>query len=247
MRILADSNITAASVTATNVLSATFTEKLKNFQLADKMITLTNDTDIDFTFNGVVPGINMIALCGTNLTPTAVVEVSYSDTDIETPDATISMTVFSTLNQVIFLGSVITKKYWRVSIVDTALTSLFAGYLYCGEYLDIPYVEFGHNAELNMFSNSSISPTGQGFGGKTYNALPVDFTMLLDYDLLNDYLAIKLDKQNVDPVVLIEYIETYDNVLYRPKYGVLTNTEIPYPQNKNTLNYSVQDRLEERF
>jgi hypothetical protein len=247
MRILGDSNITAADVTATNVLAASFTEKLKNFQLTDKMITLTNETDIDFTFNGDIPGINQIVLCGTNLSPTAVVEVSYSDTDIESPDATISMQVFSTLNQVIFLDSVLTKKFWKVHVLDTGLSSLFVGYLYCGEYLDIPFVEFGHNAELNIFSNSSKSKTGQRYGGKTYNALPVDFTMLLNFDLLNDYIAIKLEKQNIDPVVLIEYIETYDNVLYRPKYGVLANTEIPYPQNRNTLNYAIDDRLEEIF
>jgi len=247
MIILADSNITSADVTATNVLAASFTEKIKNFQLTDKLVTLTNDTDIDFTFNGDIPSINMISLCGSNLTPTAVVEVSYSDTDINSPDATITMTTFSTLNQVIFLGSTLTKKYWRVSIVDTALSSIFVGYLYCGVYLEIPWVEFGHNASLDIFSNSSQTRTGQGYGGKIYNAFPVDFTMRLDYDTLNSYIAIKLEKQDVDRVVIIEYVESYDNVLYRPKYGVLVNRNIPYPQTRNTLNYTVSDRLEERF
>jgi len=247
MIILGDSNISAADVTATNVLSATFTEKLKNFQLTDKMVTLTNDTDIDFTFNGTIPDINMISLCGSNLSSSAVVEVSYSDIDINSPDATVTMATFSTLNQVIFLGSTLNKKYWRVSITDATLGSLFVGYLYCGVYLDIPYVEFGHNASMDIFSNSSLSPTGQQYGGKTYNALSVDFTMLLTYDKLNDYAAIKLEKQNIDPVVIIEYVDSYDNVLYRPKYGVLISDSVPYPQNKNTLNYAISDRLEERF
>jgi len=116
----------------------------------------------------------MISLCGTNLSSSAVVEVSYSDTDIDSPDATVTMATFSTLNQVIFLGATHNKKYWRVSITDSTLSSLFIGYLYCGVYLDIPYVEFGHNAFLQVFSNSSFSPTGQQYGGKTYNALPFD-------------------------------------------------------------------------
>jgi len=247
MIILGDTNIASSDVTATNVLSATFTEKLKNFQLTDKMITLTNDTDIDFTFNGTVPDINMISLCGSNLTSTAVVEVSYSDTDIESPDATVTMSTFSSLNQVVFMGSVLNKKYWRVSITDSSLSSLFVGYLYCGEYLDLPYVEFGHNAALDMFSNSSLTPTGQQYGGKIYNALPVEFTMMLDYDTLEKYLAIKQAKQNIDRVLLVEYADSYDLSLYRPKYGVLISPEMPYPMRDDPKNYILSDKLEERF
>lgn len=157
------------------------------------------------------------------------------------------MSTFSSLNQVIFLGSVLNKKFWRVSIVDTSLSSLFVGYLYCGEYLDIPYVEFGHDAALDIFSNGEITPTGQGYGGKIYNALPVGFTMLLDYDTLEKYLIMKQTKQNIDRVLLIEYTESYGQSLYRPKYGVLTRTEIPYPMRDNPENYILSDRLEERF
>ena len=247
MIILGDSNIATSTLSATNVLSATVAERIKNFQLTDKLTTLTNSTDILFTYNNEIPDINMISLCGTNLSENAVVTVSYSDTNISSPDGSVTMTTFSTLNQVIFLGSTLNKKYWRISISDASLSTIFIGYLYCGVYLDIPFVEFGHSAAIQVFSNSSLTATGQQYGGKTYNALSVDFSMILDYDLLNDYAAIKLEKQNIDPVLMIEYIDSYDNVLYRPKYGVLINNEIPYPQNKNTLNYIIVDRLEERF
>lgn len=247
MKILGDSNITSAVITATNIVAAALTDKLKTFQLTDNMRTLSDSTVIDFTFNGTVPNIDTIALCGTNLTSTSVINVSYSDTDINSPDATILLTPFSTLNQVIFLDAAINKKFWRVSITDTSQSTLFIGYLYCGVSLEIPFVEFGHNASLNIFSNSAVTPTGQGYGGKVYNSLPVDFTMFLNLDLLTSYIEIIQEKQNIDPVLLIEYIDSYDNALYRPKYGVLINADIPFPQNKNNLNYAVSARLEERF
>ena len=248
MRILGDSNITDAAVTATNVLSATLTSKLKTFQLTDNMRTITNSTNIDFTFNGTVPDIDCIGLCGTNLTATSVVSVSYSDTNIEAPDATVSMTIFSSLNQVIFLSAALSKKYWRVSITDTALSTLFVGYLYVGEYLEISNVDFGHKAELNIFSDVAVSPTGQSYGGKLYNSMPVSFTMQLDYDTLESYTAIVQEKYNVDPVLLIEFPESYALSLYRPKYGALTKSSIPYPMRDGTpLTYVVQAQLEERF
>lgn len=247
MKILGDSNITSADISATNIAAAALTDKLQTFQLADNMRTLSNSTVIDFTFNGDIPNIDTISLVGTNLTPTSVINISYSDTNINSPDDTILLDPFSTLNQVIFLDASLNKKFWRIDIVDTALSTIFIGYLYCGVSLTIPFVEFGHSASFNIFSNPAVTPTGQGYGGKIYNSLPVDFTMLIDLDTLESYIAIKEAKQNIDPVLIVEYIDSYDNALYRPKYGVLVNPEIPYPQNRNTLNYAISDRLEERF
>ena len=247
MKILGDSNITDADITATNIAAAALTAKLQTFQLTDNMRTISNSTVIDFTFNGTIPNIDTIALCGTNLTPNSVINISYSDTDINSPDATILLDPFSTLNQVMFLVSALNKKFWRVSITDTSLSTLFIGYLYVGVSLNIPFVEFGHNAELNVFSNPAVTPTGQGFGGKIYNSLPLDFTMLMRFDLLDSYISIKQEKQNIDPVLIVEYIDSYDNDLYRPKYGALVAAVNSFPMNKNNLNYAVSDRLEERF
>lgn len=247
MKILGDSNITDATITATNIAAASLTAKLQTFQLTDNMRTLANNTVIDFTFNGTVPNIDTIALCGTNLTSTSVINVSYSDTDINSPDATVLLTPFSTFNQVIFLDAALNKKFWRIDIVDTALSTLFIGYIYAGVSLDIPFVEFGHNAELNIFSNPAVTDTGQGYGGKGYNSLPLDFTMLMRFDLLDSYISLKQEKQNIDPVLIVEYIDSYDNDLYRPKYGALVAAVNSFPMNKNNLNYAVSDRLEERF
>lgn len=247
MKILGDSNITEADITATNLAAAALTDKLQTFQLSDNMRTLSNSTVIDFTFNGDIPNIDTIALCGTNLTSTSVINISYSDTDINSPDDTILLDPFSTLNQVIFLDTSLNKKYWRVSITDTSLSTIFIGYLYCGVSLTIPFVEFGHSAGFNIFSNQAVTPTGQGYGGKIYNSLPLDFTMFLSFTLLTAYIAIKQAKQNIDPVLIVEYIESYDNILYRPKYGVLVNSDIQYPLSHNTLPYAISDRLEERF
>ena len=173
--------------------------------------------------------------------------VSYSDTNILAPDATVSMTIFSSLNQVILLPASITKRYWRISISDSAVSKINIGFMYIGESFNADSVEFGHNASLNIFSNYAVSRTGQGFGSKTYNALPVDFTMFLNYTNLESYIAIKQANQNIDPVLLIEYPESYDSSLYRPKYGILSGTDIPYPMVDNPLSYAISDRLEERF
>ncbi len=247
MKILGDSNITSADITATNTVSSIQINKLKTFQLADSMATTANSTVIDFTFNSTVPNIDTIAICGSNLTSNATVVLTYSNTSISSPDATISLPKYSTLNQVFMLSSTLNKKYWRLTITDTSLTTLSIGYIYAGVALDITYVEFGHVPSLDMFSNPAVSRTGQGYGSKLYNALPLDFTMYMTIDLLKSYLAMKQVKQNIDPVLVIEYIESYDVDIYRPKYGVLISTETPYPKSHNTLQYSISDRLEERF
>jgi len=247
MRILGDSQITNADITATNILSAALTNKLQTFQLTDNMRTIANSTQIDFTFNGVIPDLNCIALCGSNLSPAAVVTLSYSDTDINSPDDSIVLPIFSTLHQVFFLSSVLNKKYWRITIADTGNSILFFGYLYTGVYFQVPAVQFAHGAALSIFSNGQFTPTGQRYGSKLYNGLPVDFTMFLEYDDLEEYFAIKQSKQDIDPVLLIEFEESYAMSLYRPKYGVLITAENPYPMQNVPLTYEIPARLEEIF
>ena len=247
MKILGDSQITNATITATNLLAASFADKLKTYPLADNLRTLSNSTVIDLDFGTDKNPIDTISICGSNLTATSTMSVSYSDTNILSPDATVSMTIFSTLNQVVLLPTALSKRYWRISLSDSAVSKINIGFMYIGAALNIDSVEFGHGASLNIFSNYAVSKTGQGFGSKTYNALPVDFTMYLDYTDLESYLAIKQANQNIDPVLLIEYPESYDSSLYRPKYGVLSGTEIPYPMVNNPLSYVISDRLEERF
>ena len=247
MKILGDSQITNATITATNILTSPLTKKLQTFQLTDNMRTIANSTVIDITFPGTIPDIDTIALCGTNLTPTAVINVSYSNTNINSPDDTILLDPFSTLNQIMFLVASLNKKYWRISITDTAVSQIFIGYIYIGVSLNIPYVEFGHNPSLDIFSNSNVTPTGQGYGSKIYNALQVEFTMLLNITQLEAYIEIVQEKQNIDPVIIVEYPLSYDNALYRPKYGVLSSTSVPYQMSHNNLRYAVSARLEERF
>jgi hypothetical protein len=246
MRILADSNITDATITATNITAAS-TDKLKTFQLSDNLRTITNSTVIDLVYDPTEPPVNCVALCGTNLTSSAVITLSWSDTDISTPDDSEVFPTFSSLNQVIFLAASIQKKYIRISITDSTLSTLFIGFLYIGVYHQVTAVEFGQIAALEMFSNPAVSPTGQGYGSKVYNALPVDFTMFVEYDELEDYLTIKQEKQNIDPVLMVEYEDDYDLTLYRPKYGVLSLSSIPYQMDGTPEYYTISDRLEERF
>ncbi len=247
MRILGDSQITNADITATSIVSTALTNKLKTFQLTDNMRTLSNTTQIDIVYNGTVPDVNAIGLCGTNLTPSSVVTVSYSNTNIESPDASVVLSKFSTLNQIMYFATSLNKKYWRIAITDTGNSLLFIGYIYMGEYFQVPLVKFGHSAALDIFSNSSVTNTGQGYGSKIYNSLPVEFTMYANYADLAKYLTIVQEKQDIDPVLIVEYEESYDQDLYRPKYGILSNTTTPFATSGTNYAYEISVRLEERF
>ena len=247
MRILGDSQITNADITATNIISPALTAKLQTFQLTDNMRTIAPTTEIFFTFNGDVPDIDCVALCGTNLTPSAVVTLSYSDVDINSPDLSIVLPVFSTLNQVFFLDSPVNKKFWKIEISDPGNTILFFGYIYTGTYFQVPFVAYGHEPALVLNSNGSVSPTGQGYGSKIYNQFITDFTMYANYSDLETYLSIVQEKQNIDPVLIVEYEKSYDLSLYRPKYGILSNNSLPFPTSQLNYTYEIAGRHEERF
>jgi hypothetical protein len=247
MIILGDSNITAATISATNVTSSIQRDKLKTFTLANQMRTTSGSTVIDLDFGTVsAPDVSMLGLCGTNLTQTAVIQVSYSDTNIAVPDATILLDPFSSFNQIMILPALLNKRYWRISISDAALTEIWLGYLYIGKYLNIPYIEFGHNSSLQLNSNPNVNSTGQGYGGKLYNSMPVSFTMFAYLETVQEYIRIKQVKQNIDPVLIVEFPSSYDIDIYRPKYGVLTG-DLTFPITQNNLTYSVSDTFEERF
>jgi hypothetical protein len=247
VRILGDSQITNASISATNISSAGLTEKLQTFQLTDNMRTIGNTTIIDIDFAGDVNEVDAVALCGSNLSSNAVVSLSYSNTNIGTPDATIVLPQYSPLNQVFFLDSALEKRYWRISITDASISNLFIGYIYIGKYFQVPATAFGHGASFDMNSIPIVTPTGQGYGSKIYNSLPLDFTMYLNYAELVEYLNIKEVKQNIDPVLVVKYEDSLNLELYRPKYGVLVNESVPFPMIDDPLTYEVSDRLEERF
>jgi hypothetical protein len=247
MRILGDSQITNASIQATNIVSSGLTSKLQTYQLTDNMRTISNSTVIDLDFGVGSSVVDCVSLCGSNLSSAATVQLSYSDTNILAPDTTITLSDYSPLNQVFFLDTAISKRYWRISISDVTLSNILIGYIYIGKYFQVPWVEFGHEPFLQLNSTSSVTSTGQGYGIKTYNSMPVNFTMYMNYDDLDTYLSILQEKQNIDPVLLVEYDESYTLSLYRPKYGVLSNTSTAYPISGNNYAYTISGRLEERF
>jgi hypothetical protein len=248
MRVLGKGQITNASLTVTNLESTEFSEKLKTFQLSDNIRSLTNSTSITMDFAGSQEDVNCVAICGTNLTSSAVVTLSYSNSNIESPEAVISLPLFSNFNQVFFLSTAITRRYWRITISDSTLSEVWAGHLYIGEYYQVPGVEFPHGSSLNVVSNQLVNTTGQEYGSKFYTPYSCEWNFTgLDETDVAEVLSIVRERMNIEPVLMVEYEGSYDKEIYRPKYMVLDSDEYPYPMVNDPLSYNLLVTGAERF
>lgn len=248
MRILGDSNIVDATITATNIATAELTDKLKTFQLVDNMRTLTNSTQIDLVFNAIQPNVNGISLCGTNLTDTSVITLSWSDTDINSPDDSIILYDFSTLNQVFFLDNILQKKFWRITITDSAISTIFIGYLYIGVYLQFDTVIFPTINGINLKSVSKVTDTGQSYGSKIYNNYYTNLSIRrIKYELLEDLINLLLIKQNIDSILFVAYEDNYTLQLFRPKFGILTNVQQPFIMDRDAFIFGIDLSFKESF
>ena len=254
MRIIADNNITDADITATNTLSFQDEEQLKIFQLAERFSTSTNNTDISLDFGTNIPVVDAIALCGTNLSEDSTINISYSNISPDIPEATIPITEFSTFNQILFLDVAQSKRYWVISISDPnpnnddGSSRLSLGYIYIGKYTQIDYVEYPSEPSANYQSIGSSSYTRQRFGSRGYRYFTSTFTCTdLTYTDLEELIDLIDSKQNVEPVVLVEYEDNYTMSLYRPKYGYLATTEYQFPMQTSSGDYTLSFSFEETF
>ena len=232
MRLLADSQITAATITTTNGLSFAPPEKLQIFQLDNKYKANSGIDKIVADFNSTATNINCVALCGSNLSSGATVSLSYSATSTSSPEATISLPTFSNFNQVWFLPAALNKRYWWIDVNDPdpqGSSAFELGYLYIGEYTQIDFVSFPHTPTLNIISAPSTSGTAQEYGSKVMNQNSMEFTADFTTEELADLLEIIREKQNIDPVLLVPFEDSLDNVLYPPRYGVLSSDAYAYP------------------
>lgn len=109
-----------------------------------------------------------VFVAGTNLTDTAVVKIQGNDTDVWT-----SPSVDETLvrvNDIYQLwGTLESYRYWRVSIEDTANSSLRVGRWWIGDVVEIygPSLTFTEKYINN--SQTFISRSGQSYGNERYS------------------------------------------------------------------------------
>lgn len=247
MIILGDPQITKATVTATNIGASIFSKKLQTFELADNMRVDNNSTVINIDFGAPGSGpIDFVGLCGTNLSELATIVLSYSDTDISNPDSQIVLPKYSEFNQIFTLATAIKKRYWRISITDTGNSALWIGYLYLGESIKLDTI-YPHTPQKNMVSKSAVTATGQEYGSKRYNFYSAEWNAAIGYDDIDKFMDIVNTRQNIEPVIVVEFPESIDKRLYRPKYGVLTQSEYPFLMSENPLYYEVSIKFEERF
>ena len=232
MRLLADSQITNATVTTTNGLSFAPPEKMQIFQLADKYKANSGIDQIVMDFGTCTSVMNCVALCGSNLSSGASVSLSYSSTAPGSPEATISLPVFSNFNQVWFLPAAICKRFWVIDINDPdpqGSSAFELGYLYIGGYVQIDAPDFPISPALGVISQPATSGTAQEYGSKVMNQETTEFTAIFDETELIEMFNIIKEKQNIDPVLLVPFEDSLDSSLYPPRYGVLSGDSYAYP------------------
>ena len=250
MILLADNQITNAEITATNSLSFAGEEKLQVFQLDNKFKASQGTTSILIDFGADVPDVSMVALCGTNISSSATMSLSYSDTT--TIENTISLPSFSVFNQVWVLDSSLNKRFWTIDISDSDsqgadTLGVEIGYIYIGEYTNINMVTFPHSPALNIISTPSTSATGQEYGSKSFNQNTIEFTATFSRSEVYNILKIIKDKQNIDPVLIVPFEDDIDDLLYPPRYGVLSADSYAYPMMDNPDLYELSLSHRETF
>lgn len=248
MKILGDPKITDATITITNLEAEDDVNKLKTFQLSDRVDILTDNTVITVDFGASnIPALDMLALCGTNLSENASIVLTYASVDIDSPDGLIQLDKFSNFNQLFLLEQVLQKRYLRFTISDNTLDTLSFGYLYVGLSITA-YAVYPHTPALGVKAAQATTITGQEYGSKLYTLYQASWELAdLQHDDVDAILQIVRERMNIEPVLVVEYEETYELNLYRPKYGVLTLTEYPYPMVSRPGTYNLELGFEERF
>ena len=250
MRLCADSQITNADITWSNSRSFAPPDKLKIYQLSDKMRCTSGMTQGVIDFGGTENCINYVALCGTNISSSATVTLGYSDTNPNIPEETITLPVFSNFNQVFFLPTALCRRYWVIDIndpdpQDSVGTEI--GFLHIGQYRDFDLVEFPHTPAQNIFSTVSRSPSGQEYGRKGTVLYSAEYPFHFKDDEADDILDLFGEIQTTDHVVIIPYEGDYSSRRYRPRYGIITTEVHEFPMDGAPSLYRGIINFEERM
>lgn len=250
MRILADSVVTQATITATNTLSFSPESNLQIYQLADKWKCSQGTTQIVLDFGATVPDVDYVALCGTNISESATLSVSYSSTSPASPEVTTLLPAFSNFNQVWMYMTTVNRRYWMIDINDPdpqGANGIEIGYLSVGEYRQIESWDFPHTPTLNLSMIFSTSPTLQEYGTHVVDWNDMTYTVSgLSATEAAELLSFVKQAGNEEHFVLVQYEDSIDNPLYPPRYGIFTENSYSY-QAENPNNYSLTFTFEERY
>ena len=251
MRILADSQIgNAVSITATNVKSFAGTDKLQNYHLVDKTEINTGITQIIIDYGASPPPISSMALCGTNISPGATLSLGYSDTDPALPEMTIALPTFTTFNQVWFLSSTLTRRYWVIDINDPDpqdSTGVEIGHIKTGVYTQLDGRIFPSEPTLLIDDSPSTSATKQEYGSKGVASDDYSFTVQTDEAGTEELRDIVRSVQRIEPVLWVPFEDSLSKPLYPPRFGVFTSASVPYPVDGTFNLFQIALALSERF
>lgn len=250
MRICADSQITNATITWSNSRSFSPPNKLKIYQLVDKMLCTSGVTRGIIDFGSTNNNVNYFALCGTNISSSATVTLGYSNLDPDTPELEIPLPVFTNFNQIWFLPSPINRRYWMVDISDPSPQDSVGteiGFVHMGAYTQIDVVDFPHVPLLRIGSVQAASPTYQEYGRKGTNVRSGEYICNINGSQIDVVLEKLAEIQSVDHVVVVPFENDIANNRYRPRYGILTAESYDYSSDGSSNLAKIRIPFEERF
>lgn len=244
MILLLDDLFIDATVTTGGLVSDDEIPKLKTSQLADAAQSILNDVDIEVDL-GSDKEFDIVALCGTSILPTATIKIIYDTVPITGGSPFQNITDFSNLNQVLISDIVIIARYIKIEIRNGALFQI--GNVRIGKKTGVQRVS-DLTPVMSYNSSSTITSSGQVYGRRNYNYFESSFTVLpLTYDDTETVITQLQRVQNVEPIVLIEFEDNITDKLYRPKYGIITDTSTQITSESHPSLYSLTLNFRETF
>jgi len=180
MRISYQNKLDEATLTPSSVKSGSTINNLTQKHLSKRFTFDGNSGTVDIDFGGN-QDIKKVIIGGSNMTSSATVTLiasvnsDYSTTDFSTTLDIYDSTWTKNLDE--------TYRYWRLSVSDSSLTYLWMGYLYLGDYLQMPGIDPNYVLNYNTTSKVTMSVSLQPYGDKGINYFKSSFS----FPIITDY------------------------------------------------------------
>lgn len=191
--------------------------------------------------------VDRVFIAGHNLSSAAVITLEGNDTDDWTSPSLSESVAWKegVINADI---TSVTYNYWRLTIEDeTGATLLSIGYLFFGEYFQMPEMTPDQQLNIETTSKASISASGQIYGdtGYEFRNPVVNFPALSNTQRLNLITMFKVVR-NVYPFFMVLWNNNKD--VETVMYCVIEDKNLQFKKNADVNNpYSISIKFREVF